>query len=384
MSVPDRQWRIRFVDDLDDGLVERTAAFFDEYFPGVFGETCDPELFRWKLGPSNPAGRGILAVAVADDGEETAGVMTATMKQMTVEGRSVLGAEVGDSFTNPNFRRAGRAAELSAGTSADHYLNRSVFGRLVDEVRRSLFDQNVEIVYGVPNDQALPGWCRRGGYAVAPTASAQSWHCPQPSIFADRLPGRIGQITFAAFDALRSRPRRRLKTGESMTTISLRRDTPAPIFETIDRLWRSRPPGGNVVLIQDGDWIRHRYALHPSQSYDLHLVGGADRPSAFAISRTITRSHGATTLCLTEWSPGLSIDGRRFSELLFMVVENARDVDTVSAWTNQRPGTWMRMVRAGFIPINSVPVVLGCNDLGRHIIDRAIPFPLPIGWSDNV
>ena len=372
------------MDDLDDGLVEQTAAFFDEYFPGVFGETCDPELFRWKLGPSNPAGRGILAVAVADDGEETAGVMTATMKQMTVEGRSVLGAEVGDSFTNPNFRRAGRAAELSAGTSADHYLNRSVFGRLVDEVRRSLFDQNVEIVYGVPNDQALPGWCRRGGYAVAPTASAQSWHCPQPSIFADRLPGRIGQITFAAFDALRSRPRHRLKTGESMTTISLRRDTPAPIFETIDRLWRSRPPGGNVVLIQNGDWVRHRYALHPSQSYDLHLVGGADRPSAFVISRTITRSHGATTLCLTEWSPGLSIDGRRFSELLFMVVENARDVDTVSAWTNQRPGTWMRMVRAGFIPINSVPVVLGCNDLGRHIIDRAIPFPLPIGWSDNV
>jgi len=384
MSAPDRQWRIRFVDDLDDELVDRTAAFFDEYFPGVFGETCDPELFRWKLGPSNPAGQGILAVAVADDGEEITGVMTATMKQMTVEGRPVLSAEVGDTFTHPGFRRAGRAAELSVGTTADHYLNRSVFGRLVDEVSRSLFDQNVEIVYGTPNDQSLPGYCRRGGYEVAPTASAQSWHCPQPSLFADRLPGRIGQVAFAAFDALRSKSRRRLKTGESMTTISLRRDTPAPIFETIDGLWRSRPPGENVVLIQDGDWIRHRYALHPSQSYDLHLVGGADRPSAFAISRTITRSHGATTRCLTEWSLGLSIDGRRFSELLFMMVENARDVDTVSAWTNQRPGTWMRMVRAGFIPINSVPVVLGCNDLGRHIIDRAIPFPLPIGWSDNV
>lgn len=383
MSAPDRQWRIRFVDDLDDGLVDRTAAFFDEYFPGVFGETCVPELFRWKLGPSNPAGQGILAVAVADDAA-IAGVMSATMKRMTIGARSVTGSETGDTFTHPDFRRSGRAAETAPGTTADHYLNRSVFGRLVDEVSRALADRAVEIVYSTPNDQSRPGYCRRGGYEVAETASARSWHCPQPSIFADRLPGRIGQITFAAFDALRSRPRHRLKTGESMTTISLRRDTPAPIFKTIDRLWRSRPPGGNVVLIQDGDWIRHRYALHPSQSYDLHLVGGADRPSAFVISRTITRSHGATTLCLTEWSPSLSIDGRRFSELLFMVVENAHDVDTVSAWTDQRPGTWMRMVRAGFIPINSVPVILGCTDLGRHVIDRAIPFPLPIGWSDNV
>jgi len=383
MSVPDRQWRIRFVDDLDDEFVDRTAAFFDEYFPGVFGDTCDPELFRWKLGPSNPAGQGILAAAVADDGV-IAGVMSATMKRMAIGARSVIGSETGDTFTHPDFRRSGRAAEIAPGTTNDHYLNRSVFGRLVDEVSRALANRAVEIVYSTPNDQSRPGYCRRGGYEVAATASARSWHCPQPSLFADRLPRRIGQVAFTAFDTLRSGSRRRLKTGESMETISLRRDTPTPIFETIDRLWRSRPPGGDVVLVQDGDWIRHRYALHPSQSYDLHLVGEAGRPNAFAISRTITRSHGATTRCLTEWSPSLSVDGRRFSELLFKLVENARDVDTVSAWTNQRPGTWMRMVRAGFIPISSVPVVLGCNDLGRHIIDRAIPFPLAIGWSDNV
>ena len=383
MSAPDRQWRIRFVDDLNDELVDRTAAFFDEYFPGVFGETCDPEIFRWKLGPSNPAGQGILAVAVAED-DAIAGVMSATMKRMTIGEQLVTGSETGDTFTHPDFRHSGRAAEAAPGTTADHYLNRSVFGRLVDEVSRALVDRAVEIVYSTPNDQSRPGYCRRGGYEVAPTASARSWHCPQPSLFADRLPRRIGQITFAAFDALRSASRRRLETGESMTIIPLRRDTSAPIFETIDRFWKSRPPGRNVVLVQDGDWIRHRYALHPSQSYDLHLVGGTNCPDAFAISRTITRSHGATTRCLTEWSLGLSTDGRRLSELLAMVVDNGRDVDTVSAWTDQRPGTWMRMVRAGFIPINPVPVVLGCNDLGRQVIDQAIPFPLPIGWSDNV
>jgi hypothetical protein len=382
MSAPDRQWRIRFVDDLDDELVDWTAAFFEEHFPGVFGETCDPELFRWKLGPSNPAGPGILAVAVADD--TIAGVMSATMRRMVIGTRSVDGSFTGDTFTHPDFRRSGSAAETSPGTTADHYLNRSVFGRLVNEVSQALVDRAVEIVYSTPNDQSRPGYCRRGAFEVAATASGLSWHCPQSSLFADRLPGQIGRVAFTAFDALRSASRRRLETGEPMTIIPLRRDTPTPIFETIDRLWRSRPSGPNVVLVQDGDWIRHRYALHPSQSYDLHLVGETERPGAFAISRPITRSHGATTRCLAEWSLNLSTDRRRLSDLLSMVVDNARDVDTVSAWTDHRPGTWMRMVRAGFIPINSVPVVLGCNDLGRQIIDRAISFPLSIGWSDNV
>ena len=383
MSVPDRQWRIRFVDDLDGELVNRTAAFFDKYFPGVFGGPCDPEIFRWKLGATNPAGSGILAVAVTDD-EEIAGVMTATMKQITVEGRSVLGAEVGDSFTNPDFRRAGRAAELSAGTSADHYLNRSVFGRLVDEVSRSLFNQNVEIVYGVPNDQALPGWCRRGGYEVAPTASAQSWHCPRTRLFIDRFPAATGRVAAQAFDRMRQTLRRSPDSPQEMRTIPLRRDTPTDVFNEVDRIWDNVPSSQHISIVQDGAWIRHRYALHPSQPYDLHLLGETDQPEAFAVSRMITRSHGSTTRCIAEWSQDLVAYPLRFGDLLARLIENANDEDTVSAWTEQRPAMWIRMLRAGFVPVKSVPVVLGCNKLGRRAIDQTIPFPFPIGWSDNV
>jgi hypothetical protein len=383
MTARERRWSIRFVDDLSDDLVDRVATFFEKYFPGVFGGPCDPEIFRWKLGATNPAGSGILAVAVTDD-DEIAGVMTATMKQMTVEGRPVLGAETGDTFTHPDFRRAGRAAELSAGTTADHYLNRSVFGRLVDEVSRSLFDQNVELVYGTPNDQSLPGYCRRGGYEVAPTASAQSWHCPLTRLFIDRFPAATGRVTAQAFDRIRQTLHRPPDSPQEMTTIPLRRDTPTAVFNKVDRIWDNVPSGQHISIVQDGAWIRHRYALHPSQPYDLHLLGETDQPEAFAVSRTITRSRGATSRCIAEWSQSLVADPRRFGDLLARLIENTNDADTVSAWTEQRPAMWIRMLRAGFVPVKPVPVVLGCNKLGRRTIDQAIPFPLPIGWSDNV
>ena len=61
MTARERRWSIRFVDDLNDDVVDRVATFFEKYFPGVFGGPCDPEIFRWKLGATNPAGSGILA-----------------------------------------------------------------------------------------------------------------------------------------------------------------------------------------------------------------------------------------------------------------------------------------------------------------------------------
>jgi len=45
---------IRSVDDLKDDIVDQVASSFDEWFPGVFGGLCDPKLFRWKLGLTNP------------------------------------------------------------------------------------------------------------------------------------------------------------------------------------------------------------------------------------------------------------------------------------------------------------------------------------------
>ena len=109
MVDADSLWRIHVVGDVSGEIVDRAADSFDEHFPGVFGGPCDPEVFRWKLGDGNPAGRGILALALTR-ADVIAGVMTATMKRMVVDGQTLLGAETGDTFTHPDFRRSGGAA----------------------------------------------------------------------------------------------------------------------------------------------------------------------------------------------------------------------------------------------------------------------------------
>jgi len=387
MTDPDQRWEIRVISDLTVGLVGRTAEFFDEHFPGVFGGPCDPEVFRWKLGDANPAGPGILALATTDDGT-IAGVMTATMKRMIADGRTLRGAETGDTFTHPDFRRSGGAATAAAGTDPDHYLNRSVFGRLVHEVSGFLDQRGVEVVYSTPNDQSRPGYCRRGGYEVARGAASRSWHCPRGPIFRSRLPLSTGGPASRAFDLVR-----RLANGPSsprpaLTTVPLRVDTPVETYRCIDqaleigRSRRSERP--TLAVLQDGAWIRHRYGLHPSQSYVLHLIGEPDRPSDFMVTRTITRSHGASTRCIAEWSPGLADDARACRGALRALVDDAHDVDTVSVWTDDRPATHLQMLRSGFLPLSPVSVVLGTNPFGRRALDEDLSFPMHIGWSDNV
>lgn len=156
MPVSDQAWEVVFVEDLDSVWVVRTADFFNTYFPEVFGEPCHPELFRWKLGRSNPAGEGVLALAVS--GEDVVGVMTATMKLVVANGQTLRAAETGDTFTHPDFRRGGHSATMAMGTDdADDYLNKSIFGRLVEEVTKRLAEREIELVCTTPNDQSLPG-----------------------------------------------------------------------------------------------------------------------------------------------------------------------------------------------------------------------------------
>ena len=85
-------------------LINKAAAFLEREFRAA---DADPiwsvEYFQWKLGPSNPAGRGYLSLAILDD--EVVGVVSLTKKRLLINGRHVVGGEVGDTYTSARVRR---------------------------------------------------------------------------------------------------------------------------------------------------------------------------------------------------------------------------------------------------------------------------------------
>ena len=384
MPVSDQAWEVVFVEDLDSAWVVRTADFFNTHFPGVFGELCHPELFRWKLGRSNPAGEGILAVAVS--GVDVVGVMTATMKLIAVDGKSLLAAFTGDTFTHPAFRRAGRAKTLAPGTyDLDHYLNKSVFGRLAEEVTQRLVERGVEFVYTTPNYQSRPAYSRRGLYAEAPLVSSRSWHRPCRALFESRLPFRSGRMLQKLVDAVTwiFRPGRRVRpTIDSFALTST--DPLAEFYEAIDDVWDHQKLEGKFTLVQDSDYFAYRYASHPSQSFVGHLVTVLDKPVGFFVTRRLTRLNGYSTVCIADWLLSPDQPSGLFASLLHHVMANTEGVHTVSLWSNDREVSRQHLLRLGFLPLRTMPVLIRTNEFGRHLQTSGRSWAMPIGWSDNV
>ena len=97
-------WRVKSINSLDLNSLLKVELFFKTHFPNVFDTDKIGEVLKWKIGPDNPAGQGYAHVAV-NESDEVIGVATATKRKVIYTPGTVMGVEVGDTFTAPNYRK---------------------------------------------------------------------------------------------------------------------------------------------------------------------------------------------------------------------------------------------------------------------------------------
>jgi hypothetical protein len=374
------RWDVLFVNDLDSELVDRAAEFFNEHFPGTYWPSCDPEIFRWKLGDSNPAGRGILALAMCD--MVVAGVMTATRKHLLLDGQPVSGFEVGDTFTNPVFRSAGGAATPAAGTNGPgDYLNKSVFGRLVNDVTERLLVNGAEVVYGTPNDQSRPGYLRRGQYVHHEELGISFWHRPSQTVFQRKFPGWTGRALHTCFNRIR-RPISAPDQTVTLDRMSLDGNVANSVFEEIDRLWARLRRHSGLSLVQDGSYVWHRYAAHPTGSYVIHLIRRHQVLVGFVVSRSLKRVDDPGTLALVDWVIHHDEDNRLLAWAIDRVASEATGDQSPALWTDNSFLRRSTLRRMGFFRNGPISVIRALA--GTAIVDESrLTADIRLGWSDN-
>ena len=380
MINDEMRWDVVFVADLDSELVSRTADFFNEHFPGTYWPSCDPAVFRWKLGDSNPAGRGILALAMC--GEVVAGVMTATRKHLILDGQPISGVEVGDTFTTPAFRRAGGAITPASGTDGpDGYLNKSVFGRLVHDVTMRLLTDSPVIVYGTPNNQSRPGYLRRGQYVHHEELNISFWHRPSEAVFQRKFPSWAGRALHGWFKLVQ-RPARAPDQNVKLDRIRLDGNVPDSVFEEIDELWaRLQRPSG-LALVQDGSYVRHRYAEHPTGSYVTHLIRRHQVLVGFVVSRSLKRVDDPGTLGLVDWVVHHDEDERLLAWAIDRVASEAADDESPALWTDNSFLRRSTLRRMGFFRNGPIAVIRALG--GADVADETrLTADFRLGWTDN-
>lgn len=116
-------------------------------FRALFGEnevrSTSEGYYEWKV-LRNPYRQGKIYLERKEG--VVVGSTTITPKKISLWGKEIIAAEIGDTFTHPGYRRQG------------------IFSRGVNACTQFAISEGIEVVYGTPNSQSLPRYQSKLGY----------------------------------------------------------------------------------------------------------------------------------------------------------------------------------------------------------------------------
>lgn len=120
------------------------GLFFKKQFNGV-GRYGSMGFFDWKI-LKNYTKQGF--VNLVKDGDRIASTTSITPKTVRLNNQDYIVAEIGDTFTDPNYQRQG------------------MFSLLINRSREDAQKIGLDFIYGTPNAASLPGYEKKANFKV--------------------------------------------------------------------------------------------------------------------------------------------------------------------------------------------------------------------------
>lgn len=235
-------------------------------FRAIFGEnklrSTSKEYYEWKLF-KNPYQQGKIYLERKEG--IVVGSTTITPKKISIFGKELMAAEIGDTFTHPEYRRQG------------------IFSRGVNACTRYAISQGIKVIYGTPNSQSLPGYQNKFGYPLCPfiklnymTKHRRNLLTAMKSIAKLILHRKAEPAKLF----LRAMLKRRFSPSSfSRSKVSARKKsfdvfTVDKITDEIDGLWGS--PRYIFFTIRDKTYLNWRYFSNPDEYQIIVAKSGSD------------------------------------------------------------------------------------------------------------
>ena len=163
-----KKWRMVVGDNLDQVTAKDIATFISGFAAaGRYRTTLGAEHFLWKV-RNNPSGPGFVTLAVDKEDGRIVGTTTVTRRRIWFRRQLIDGAQIGDTFTDASYQRQG------------------IFTSLVEASRERAIADGVQLIYGTPNSNSLPGYEKKCSFVRKKEVDVYLW----------LLPLRPGNIVF--------------------------------------------------------------------------------------------------------------------------------------------------------------------------------------------
>lgn len=366
------------VSDDNLALIEEVINFLRSEFPyNIGGELWTKEYFQWKLGSSNPAGKGFISVALVKG--RVVGVVTLTRKRILLNGVMCDGGEVGDSYSTSRGRRNASPLKLSAhDPNPKSYLNKSIFGRLAFDVRTRAENCGISIIYGVPNKNAYPSWINRLDYFEARKANLFSFSRPGNYYLVNKFT-KLKKISFLF----------KLINKININICSLLYNFKYKDINLIcnefkknevDKLWEKIKPINGFSLMRDAAYWKYRYLQRPAVEYKIFNYYLSDALVGIVAVRVIEDKKFKSTICIAEWMSSRDISD---DYLIFKVVEYFKDDDInfFNLWAGTDIGK--KFTKLFFNKRKKIPIIYS-NNKSNDFLKNSEEIVFYMGNSDAI
>jgi len=234
-----RNWHIRpYRNGDEEGILKLRRAVFGDLDP----VRLKASTWQWQF-QNNPSGKAVCFLAEANG--EIVGQYVILPTRFSIHGKETQVAFSCDTMIHPRYRRQGMFSALA----------RKLYDFL--ETRRG-----INLVWGFPNDQSLPGFTGKLGWRMLPVIPLMVMPIRPLAMMFNALPLFNGRFKNPSVS------RKMDRDIAFSTEIQGLHITPIAIFdESFDALWQEHSTLPPVVQVRDSRYLQWRYLSIPEFGY---------------------------------------------------------------------------------------------------------------------
>lgn len=320
------------------------------------------DLFQWKV-IDNYIQEGIINI-IKDNGKIVA-ITSVTPKMLYSDGEKILVGEIGDTYTDSSYQRQGMFTAVGNTSTQD------------------ALSKKMRLIYGTPNEQALPGWLKKANYSVINKLNVDALTLPlrpQPSILKGILwpigivSGYVLGMFLLLFFGIK-----KLQLINCKYTIE-KNFGPT---EGWDDLWESVSKKYSFILDRSRSAIVWRYVKNPNKYLFYNLKLG-QIIVGYLILR-IVNNNGIIRYVISDFLMRQG-EEKKLSYLLLAVlrdalIDHAKSINTWCLWKN----SYFKIFKQfGFLKRKKVPIIAYNNEFSTGLFLKCNKVHFTIGDSDNI